>query len=157
MTYRKQKYIIFARNQKSSDRRKTAHDLFALKSHVFFYSLFSFMENLHSETTSQNKYTSPVKLIASLVAVALAIGFGYYTYASSPSLTLEEIEMRKTAQMLQAQTQVDMDNLKTLSDCHEIAERESKYPEQYLSIRETCYQNGKKPDIVGDKVSKLYS
>lgn len=115
------------------------------------------MENLHTETTSQNKYTSPVKLIASLVAVALVIGFGFYTYASTPSLTLEQIEMRKTAEMLKAQTQIDMDNLKTLSDCHDIAEKDAKYPEQYLEIRETCYQKGKKPDIVGDKVQKLYS
>lgn len=115
------------------------------------------MENLYTETTSQNKYTSPIKMIATLAGLALVIGFGFYTYASTPTLTLEEIEMRKTAEMLQAQTKIDMDNLKTLSDCHDIAEREAKYPEQYLSIRETCYQKGKKPDIVGDKVQKLYS
>lgn len=139
------------------DRRKTSHGP-SLSFHTFpFYSLFSFMENFHTETTSQNKYTSPIKLIASLVGVALVIGFGFYTYASSPSLTLEQIETRKTAEMLQAQTKIDMDNLKTLSDCHDIAEREAKYPEEYLSIRETCYQKGKKPDIVGDKVQKLYS
>ena len=115
------------------------------------------MENISSETTSQNKYTSPVKLIASLGLFGFLIAFAIYTYASATTLTLEEIENRRTAEMLQAQTKIDMDNLKTLSDCHDIAEREAKYPEQYLSIRETCYQKGKKPDIVGDKVQKLYS
>lgn len=115
------------------------------------------MENISSETTSQNKYTSPVKLIASLGLFGILIGFALYTYASATTLTLEQIETRKTAEMLQAQTKIDMDNLKTLSDCHDIAEREAKYPEQYLSIRENCYQKGKKPDIVGDKIQKLYT
>lgn len=115
------------------------------------------MENLHTETTSQNKYTSPIKLIATLAALLIIIGFGVYTYASSPTLTPEEIDMRKTAEMLQSQTKIDMDNLKTLSDCHDFAEKTAKYPEQYLEIRETCYQKGKKPDVIGDKIEKLYT
>ena len=104
-------------------------------------------------TTSQNKYTSPIKSIATLGVIALLIGFGFYTYASTPSLTLEEIEMRKTAEMLKAQTQIDMDNLKTLSDCHDIAEREARYPDEYMVIRSECYEKGKKPDVLKGEIN----
>lgn len=55
-------------------------------------------------------------------------------------MTLEEIESRRVQEMLQAQTQIDKDNLKTLSDCHDAAEKQSRYPDEYLVIRSECYQ-----------------
>lgn len=98
------------------------------------------MENKYSEILSQNKYTSPIIKIASLGALVVMVGFGLYTYATPNTLTLEEIESRRVQEMLQAQTQIDKDNLKTLSDCHDAAEKQARYPDEYLVIRSECYQ-----------------
>lgn len=68
------------------------------------------------------------------------IAAAVYAYASTPTLTLEEIEQRKVSEMLEQQKKIDVDNLKTLSDCHDIAEKQARYPDEYLVIRSECYE-----------------
>ena len=118
------------------------------------------MENQNTEIPSQNKYTSPITKIASLGALVAMVGFWIYAYATPNTMTLEEIESRRVQEMLQAQTQIDKDNLKTLSDCHDAAEKQARYPDEYLIIRSECYLKWKKPDVLQGKIdangNKIY-
>jgi hypothetical protein len=97
------------------------------------------MENTNTETLSQNKYTSSILRIAPIAALIAVAGVTIYSYATPHTLTLEAIESRRVQEMLQAQTKIDKDNLKTLSDCHDAAEKEARYPDEYLVIRSECY------------------
>lgn len=118
------------------------------------------MENKYSEILSQNKYTSPILRIAPIVALVAMAWAVIYSYATPNTLTLEEIESRRVQEMLQAQTQIDKDNLKTLSDCHDAAEKQARYPDEYLVIRSECYQKWKKPDVLSGTIdasgNKIY-
>lgn len=111
------------------------------------------MENQNTEIPSQNKYTSPIHKVALLGVVWVMIAAAVYAYASTPTLTLEEIEQRKVSEMLEQQKKIDADNLKTLSDCHDIAEKQARYPDEYLVIRSECYEKWKKPDVLKGSIN----
>lgn len=111
------------------------------------------MEHVNTEIPSQNKYTSPIHKIALLGIIGVMVAAWVYAYEYSPTLSLEQIEQRRVAEMLEAQTQIDKDNLKTLSDCHDIAEKEARYPDEYLVIRSECYEKWKKPDILKGSIN----
>ena len=97
------------------------------------------MENTNTETLSPHKYTSPILKIASIAALIAVVGVTLYSYATPHTMTPEEIESRRVQEMLQSQTQIDKDNLKTLSDCHEAALKKARYPDEYTVIRSECY------------------
>jgi hypothetical protein len=84
-----------------------------------------------------------IKILA-FIAILFLAGASYAVYAGVSYLntpkTPEEIELQKTARLLEAQTKIDMDNLKILSDCHEYAETQARYPDELIVIRNACYE-----------------
>lgn len=124
-----------------------------LKENLIICKISKYMIFLLSRINTNIHYMKKPILIVALSLLFIVIA--WYAFAS-PVLTPVQIQERKTAEMLKDQSRIDIDNLKTLSDCHEFAEKNSKYPEQYLKIRSECYEKWKKPDIIQDKISKLY-
>jgi len=84
------------------------------------------------------------------IIVFFAIGSVLYTFAE-PTITQEQIEARRHQEMINSQKDIDKDNLRTITDCHDYSLSKSKYPEEYIKLRSACYEKWKKPDIFKDK------
>lgn len=93
---------------------------------------------------------------------AAVVGYSYANGVFDKTLlSPEEIASQRRAEIIEAQKSIDTDNLQTMKDCSRYAEKEARYPDELIVIRDECYDKGKKPDLIKGEIdangNKSYS